>query len=189
MNVTEIEKRVKAQLTESRYQHTLRVRDTARELCELLGYNSKKAELAALVHDYAKCMKKEDLQQKIKDCLPPDLLNYHHELWHGPVGSILIQDDFNITDEDIVNSVKYHTTGREGMSTLEKIVFVSDYIEPARDFPLLDEVRVVVKEDLTKAAFLVSRNTLSYLIKNNALVYPLSVHAYNDLQRQVFGGV
>ena len=64
------------------------------------------------------------------------LLSFHHELWHGPVGAIIARNEFGIEDEDILNAIRFHTTGRAGMSTLEKLIYVSDMIEPGRNFPV-----------------------------------------------------
>ena len=69
------------------------------------------------------------------------LASFHHELWHGPVGAIIARDEFDITDEDTLNAIRFHTTGRAGMSLLEKLIYVSDMIEPGRDFPGVEHIK------------------------------------------------
>src|SRR5690625_3653160 len=102
MNRNEAIKRIKPHLTRARYEHTLRVADTAIELAGVYGESEEKAELAALFHDYAKYRPIEELKHWIiKSNLPKDLLDYHHELWHGPVGSILIEYEHGIQDSII----------------------------------------------------------------------------------------
>src|SRR5690606_29604756 len=120
--------------------------------------------------------------------LPKDLLLYHHELWHGPVASFMIEQEYGVEDEAIKKAIYYHTTGRANMSDLELIVFVADYIEPGRSFPGLDEVRDMAQKDLVGAAWMVSRNTINYLMEKKNSIYPDTFHAYNDLTRLLNGG-
>ncbi|MBU5466460.1 bis(5'-nucleosyl)-tetraphosphatase (symmetrical) YqeK [Virgibacillus sp. MSJ-26] len=186
MNRNEAIKRIKPHLTKERYEHTLRVADTAIELAGVYGESEEKAQLAALFHDYAKYRPIEELKHWIiKSNLPKDLLDYHHELWHGPVGSILIEYEHGIQDSIIKNAIYYHTTGRAYMNKLDMILFVADYIEPGRDFPGLEEVRRIAKKDLIKTAWMVSRNTINYLMSRNNTVYPDSFYAYNYLTRKI----
>src|SRR5690625_5656343 len=117
-------------LPRKRFEHTLRVADTAIELADRFNESIEQAELAALFHDYAKYRPIEELKHWIiKSNLPKDLLDYHHELWHGPVGSILIEYEHGIQDSIIKNAIYYHTTGRAYMNKLDMILFVVDYIE------------------------------------------------------------
>ncbi|WP_156291130.1 bis(5'-nucleosyl)-tetraphosphatase (symmetrical) YqeK [Oceanobacillus salinisoli] len=180
---------VKPHLTEKRFDHTLRVKDTAVRLAEMYDESKHKAELAAVFHDYCKYRPLEEMERLIKmSSLPKDLLKYHHELWHGPVASILVENEYGISDRDIRQAIYYHTTGRANMSKLEMIVFLADYIEPGRDFPGLDEVREMAKKDLLLACWMTSKNTISYLMKKNATIYPDTFYAYNDLTIRINGG-
>ncbi|WP_339228191.1 bis(5'-nucleosyl)-tetraphosphatase (symmetrical) YqeK [Oceanobacillus sp. FSL K6-2867] len=189
MNKTEAIEKVKALLTVKRFEHTLRVAETAVKLADRYNASKTKAELAAILHDYAKYRSLDEMERWIRNStLPKDLLDYHHELWHGPVGAILIEREYGITDKEIQSAVHYHTTGKAGMSKLDKIVFLADYIEPGRSFPRVDEVRRMAKQDLTRACWMASKNTITYLMSKNATVYPDSFHAYNDLTRQITGG-
>ncbi len=117
------------------------------------------------------------------------LLSFHHELWHGPVASVQIEERYTVTDQEIKDAIFFHTTGRANMTMLDKIIFLADYIEPGRSFPGLDEVRAAAKTDLTKACYQAARNTVHFLMEKNRTVYPDSFHAYNDLNQQVFGGI
>lgn len=185
MDLEEARKRVKQQLTEKRYEHTLRVCDTAVKLARRYGESTEKAYIASLFHDYAKCLPQDQLKHYIeKYQLPIQLLDYHHELWHGPVGSKLVAEHFHITDQDILNAIYYHTTGRAKMSKLEFIVFVSDYIEPGRSFPGLEEVREVAQNNLEYAAQLTLRNSMMHLLRKHRTIYPDTVFAYNELTKK-----
>lgn len=186
MDKGEALKRVKPHLTEARYQHTERVIDTAVELGRRFGGDEKQIELAGAFHDYAKYRDKEEMKQCILDHnLPGNMLDYHSELWHGPVGAVLVKKEHGIEDEQILSAIEWHTTGHAGMTRLEKIIFLADYIEPGRSFPGVEEVRKAAELDLDEACFLASRNTISYLVSKQMLVYPETVHAYNGLQKEL----
>lgn len=173
---------VKAQLTEHRYQHTLGVMETAIELAKLYGADEKKAELAAIFHDYAKFRPKEEMQQIIvNEGMNPLLLEYNSELWHAPVGAYLIEKEAGITDPDILDAVRYHTSGRMEMTLLEKVIYLADYIEPGRHFPGVDEVREIAKTSLTDALIASMKNTIVFLLKKNQPVFPDTFDTYNHL--------
>ena len=190
MIINEAKKQVKPHLTKERYDHTLRVAETAVKLAEKYDGSTEKVELAAIFHDYAKYRPLDEMKRWIVESpLPKDLLQYHHELWHGPVGSILIDREHGINDLEIREAIQYHTTGRANMGKLEMIVFLADYIEPGRSFPGIEEVREVAMHDLLKACWMVSRNTIRFLMQKNATIYPDTFHAYNDLTRRNGGNI
>ncbi|GBC65289.1 bis(5'-nucleosyl)-tetraphosphatase (symmetrical) YqeK [Bacillus licheniformis] len=173
---------VKEQLTEQRYIHTVSVMETAVKLAERFGADLKKAEIAAIFHDYAKFRPKEEMKQIILDGGGPlEVLNFHHELWHAPAGAALVKTEVGITDEDILSAIRFHTSGRPNMTLLEKVVYVADYIEPGRRFPGVEEVRTLAEEDLDSALIQALKNTITFLISKNQAVYPETVATYNAL--------
>lgn len=173
---------VKNQLTDHRYHHTIGVMETALVLAEKYGANVKKAELAAIFHDYAKFRPIEEMQQIIIDeGMPKELLLYNSELWHAPVGAFLVQNEVGIDDVDILDAIRYHTSGRTNMTILEKIIYLADYIEPGRHFPGVDEVRDIAKESLDKALIKSIQNTVFFLMKKEQPVFPATFNTYNDL--------
>ncbi|WP_099361984.1 bis(5'-nucleosyl)-tetraphosphatase (symmetrical) YqeK [Fredinandcohnia onubensis] len=173
---------VKEQLTEHRYQHTLGVMETAIELAKRYDADVKKAEMAAIFHDYAKFRSKEEMKQVIIDQhMPTDLLIHNTELWHAPVGAYLVKIEVGIQDEEILDAIRFHTSGRERMTLLEKVIFVADYIEPGRHFTGVDEVREVAKQDLDTALIYSLRNTIMFLAKKNQAIYPDTLQTYNAL--------
>ncbi|MFG5456506.1 bis(5'-nucleosyl)-tetraphosphatase (symmetrical) YqeK, partial [Enterococcus faecalis] len=92
------------------------------------GADLKKAEIAAIFHDYAKFRPKEEMKQIILDGGGPlEVLNFHHELWHAPAGAALVKTEVGITDEDILSAIRFHTSARPNMTLLEKVVYVADY--------------------------------------------------------------
>ncbi|WP_407269507.1 bis(5'-nucleosyl)-tetraphosphatase (symmetrical) YqeK [Radiobacillus sp. PE A8.2] len=171
---------VQPHLTKSRFEHTIRVTDTAIELAKIFDASIEKAELAAVFHDYAKYRDKEEMRRWIEqEYLPKDLLMYHHELWHGPVGALLVKREIGLGDPDILNAIRWHTTGTAHMTILDKVIYLADYIEPGRSFPGVEEVRELASEDLDAACFEAAKNTISFLMSKNQPIYPDTFHAYN----------
>lgn len=184
MNREEALIRVRPHLTDSRFEHTKRVIETAVELGRRFDENQEKIELAGAFHDYAKYWNKEEMKRIIvEENLPKDMLDYQDEIWHGPVGAVLVRKEYGIEDDDILRAIEWHTTGHAKMSKLEKIIFLADYIEPGRNFLGLEEVREAAQRDLDEACYLTSRNTIAYLASRKLLIYPETVHAYNAFQK------
>ncbi|MFX3624466.1 MAG: bis(5'-nucleosyl)-tetraphosphatase (symmetrical) YqeK [Ectobacillus sp.] len=176
---------VRAQMHEKRYIHTLGVMETAIELARLYGVDEKKAELAAIFHDYAKCRPVSEMEEIIKrENMPKDLLEHNKELWHAPVGAYLVEKEAGITDPDILQAITYHTSGHEKMTMLDKVIYVADYIEPGRKFPGVDEVRNLARKDINKALLQAVSNTIRFLMDKNQMIYPLTFHTYNALIKE-----
>ena len=182
MNRNDALQLVKAQLTEKRYLHTLGVAESAALLAKRFGADVKKAELAAIFHDYAKFRPKDEMKQIIvNQNMAKELLDFHSELWHAPVGAYLVEKEAGITDRDILDAIAYHTTGRVGMTVLEKVVYLADYIEPGRSFPGVDEVRELATKSLDIAMIQAVRNTIVFLMNKKQAIYPDTFYTYNDL--------
>lgn len=182
MNLDEARDVVQENLSKARFEHTLRVEETALKLAEQYRAAENEVALAAIFHDYAKCFTVEELRERVTQYkLPTSLLNYHFELWHGPVGAKIAEYEYGIKQNDVLNAIYYHTTGRKDMSLLEKIIFVADYIEPGRIFPGVDEIRKLAMIDLQKAERKALKNTITYLMEKDGTIHPDSFFAYNDL--------
>ena len=129
--IEEIKKDLKETLNEERYNHTLGVLEMAVKLAEKYGADIKKAELAGLLHDCAKCMKTEDLLNYAKnncsDLDEGETINY--KTLHAPVGAKIVCEKYKIDDPEIISAIRWHTIGRVDMSLLDKIVFLADKIE------------------------------------------------------------
>jgi predicted HD superfamily hydrolase involved in NAD metabolism len=175
-------KLVSAQLTEHRYQHTLGVVETAVELAERYNVDLYKAEMAAIFHDYAKFRPKEEMKEIIETKgMDMRLLEYNAELWHAPVGAYLVRKEAGVEDEEILDAIRFHTSGRPGMTMLEKVIYLADYIEPGRHFPGVDEVRELAKDNLEQALISSIRNSITFLMKKNQAVFPETFHTFNEL--------
>ncbi|USK27402.1 bis(5'-nucleosyl)-tetraphosphatase (symmetrical) YqeK [Bacillus sp. CMF21] len=180
---------VKEHLTDHRYEHTIGVMETAIVLARLYGADVKKAETAAIFHDYAKFRSKDEMKQIIiEQNMTKELLIHSPELWHAPVGAYLAEKEAGIKDKEILDAIRYHTSGRENMTLLDKVIYVADYIEPGRIFPGADEVRELAKNDLNKALIVSMKNTILFLLKKNQPIYSQTLQSYNFLVFEEKGG-
>lgn len=176
-----IKKVLRDQLTTSRYEHVLRVATLAIELAKKYSVPVEDAEHAALLHDIAKCQDKETLHRLLRDANGDErLFKFHHELWHGPVGAMIAEKQFGITNQDVLHAIRFHTTGRANMSTLEKIIFVADLLEPGRDFPGIKQLRETANNCIDTAMQECIVHSISYLVSKRVAIFPDSFDCYNE---------
>ena len=180
LSSNEIIAKEKANMDDKRFQHCVRVSETSRKLAKLNDYNEDKAALAGFVHDFAKQVPVEEYIHVIKtQCFDQDLLNWNRAIWHGIVGTYFIKRDLKITDPEILQAVNRHTTADVEMTTLDKIVFMADFIEPGRDFPGVDKARDITFNNLDNGVAYQLAHTLEFLVKNRNKIYPRTLNAYN----------
>lgn len=181
MSIYDYEDEIKDKIGEKRFLHTLRVKDIAVELSKIYGVDEKKAEIAGFLHDVAKFKNKELLYEyvRIYNLEMTEDLKKAPQIIHAHLGSEIALKKYNIKDKDICNAIKYHTTGRAGMSSLEKIIFLADYIEPNRNFSGVDEARKLAFKDLDKAMVFSLDNTIKFLIDENLYIAIDTIKARN----------
>lgn len=173
-----------------RFQHTLGVSYTAAALAMRYGEKLEKAQAAGILHDCAKCLtdtKILSMCEKYSVAIS-EFERQSPYLLHGKLGAFLALEKYGIQDEDILNAIRYHTTGRPNMSLLEKIVFVADYIEPQRKTAAhLDEIRRIAFMDIDEALCIILRETLSYLKKSDKKIDATTEQTYHFYQNLAKG--
>ena len=187
-DIKKIRKKMEKSMDAHRFEHTLGVTYTAACLAMRYNVDIMKAQTAGLLHDCAKCMsnekrlsicKKHNIQMNAAEIENPLLL-------HAKVGSFIAMEEFNIHDEEIISAILNHTTGRPGMSALEKIIYIADYIEPGRkQAPNLPEVRKMAFVDLDKALLMILEDTLTYLQGTNNVVDPMTKKTYDYYKQKM----
>ncbi|MNI65978.1 putative nicotinate-nucleotide adenylyltransferase [compost metagenome] len=155
-------------------------------LAERFGGDPVKADLAALLHDLAKFWPIEKQEAVMKDNeLNPELLEYDKQLLHAEVGAFIAKRDYGIEDKEVLDAVRYHTSGRVGMTKLDKIVCLADYIEPGRSFPGVEKIRELAEHHLEEALIAGFDSTITFLVEKRKQIFPLTVLSRNDLIRQL----
>lgn len=172
---------LKKNLKKDRYEHTLGVAFTAGSLAMRYGYDIYKAILAGLLHDSAKYMSSDDMYKKARswdieitatETEKPDLL-------HGKLASYIAQREYKISDKEILDSITYHTTGRPDMTLLDKIIYISDYIEPKRyKMPRLDEIRKEAFIDIDKCLEMILEDSVNYLKSSGMIIDDMTIKTY-----------
>ena len=176
-----LKKKLKEMLTRETYAHSLSTCETALELARRFGVSEKKVEIAALLHDCAKSMSYDELIYNVKKYkIPVDKLELRTEsLLHAPVGKKLTSVLFGITDPQILNTIRYHTTAAPEMSNVAKIIYVADFIELARGHKGVKDARKAAEKDIDKAMLFILRKKIPYLVKEKVLIHPRSAKALN----------
>lgn len=175
-------KLIEGKLPKKRYEHSVRVAETAKEMAGIFGANRDKCYLAGILHDYSKYDDLGSMYQYVtKYNLDPALLAFNSELLHGPVAATIMRFEHGVKDEDIYYAIANHTSGRPQMLLVEKIIYVADYIEPERDQPGVGEIRKLVFEDknLDLAIYEITKMTLKHLLKKNRPIYNRTIECYN----------
>ncbi len=176
---------IEKSLDAGRFEHTLGVTYTATSLAMCHGGDVRRAQIAGLLHD---CARNIDNQKKISICEKHNIEINEVErknpfLLHAKAGSYLAMQKYGIRDEDIIQAILNHTTGRPGMSLLEKIIYVADYIEPGRKkAPNLAAVRKEAFHDLDKALLMILEDTLAYLDAMADATDPMTRKTYEFYQ-------
>lgn len=182
---------LKKHLNEYRLSHSIGCAETAVELAKKFGQTSgldeKKAYVAGLLHDCAKCFTKEKMlgiiKSHITDIDQNELLS--HKTLHAPVSAYVAREEFGVRDEEILSSIRWHTLGKLNMSDFEKIIFLADKIEPnTRDSEYRDKILKQLDEPngLDKALLICYKETIKSLVKRDLKICKVTIDIYNELQ-------
>ncbi len=186
--VLKINKRLHSMVSPARFVHTQGVYKEAVSLAKAYGVSQTKATMAALLHDCAKDFKEEKTRQLCAHyhIELDDVMNSQIYLAHSFLGAKIAKDEFHVTDKDVLDAIKYHTTGRKKMTMLDKIIYLADYIEEGReDFEGLAELRLLAYEDLDKAVCLGLELTAQHIKEKGRILHPLGVDALHFYKTNV----
>lgn len=185
-NLLELQESMKKALKPSRYLHSLGVQYTSANLAMYYQCDLMKAQVAGILHD---CAKHYDDEEQVKRCKKHMLTITEVEmeqpyLLHGKLGAYYAKHKYGVEEDDILQAIIYHTTGRPEMTLLEKIVFLADYMEPSRRIiPGLAEIRQLAFKDIDQAVYTTLHNTLNYLKDKNCKIDNTTYAAYEYYKR------
>lgn len=180
-----IEPYIKGHLKPKRLKHTYGVAAEAKKLAMRYGEDPEKAELAGLCHDMMRNISPEESAELVHRYGLPEKLEENPNLAHGKIAAKVLQEVYGMQDADLLHAVMYHTTGRCGMSRLEKILYLADAIEPGRDYPQVDALRKAADENLDKACVLCMERSMEYVRSTGASVDSDTIEACNDIKRRL----
>ena len=186
-NFSKTKKTLRKYLDRDRFEHSEGVMYTAAALAMRYGENLEKAQIAGILHDCAKCIPDN---KKLKICEKNHIEITEAEkcspfLLHAKVGAYIAKEKYDIEDTEILDAIACHTTGKSAMTLLDKIIYISDYIEPMRSKASnLEEVRKMAFVDLDETLFKILSDTLVYLEKSSKKMDPMTMQTYEYYREQ-----
>ncbi|MCF0145887.1 MAG: HD domain-containing protein [Eubacterium sp.] len=185
---SKIEQELRDVLKPGRFRHTMGVTYTACALAMCYGTDMDQARAAGLLHDAAKYIPpKKKLQMCSERNIPVSEAEMQNpELLHAKLGAVVAEEDYGVKDPEVLEAIRCHTTGKPDMSILDKILFISDYIEPNRDkAPHLQEIRRLAFTDPDDCIRKILEDTLSYLSTTSSVIDPMTQQTYDTYLKTV----
>ncbi|MBR6647670.1 MAG: bis(5'-nucleosyl)-tetraphosphatase (symmetrical) YqeK [Clostridia bacterium] len=186
MNLIQMDEKLKNTLSERRYIHSIGVMESAVSLAERFGGDIDKARIAGLLHD---CAKEVDKDEAVELCDElgieiDDAKRVQKGLLHADLGAELVKTEYDISDSEIYDAIKYHTMGRENMTMLDKIIYLADFIEPSRrDFEGLTELRKLCMEDLDEAMLFAINLSISFVLNKGKVLHKQTLATRDYFQK------
>lgn len=187
LDTDSIMKYLESSISSKRFIHSLNVSSTAKKLAGLYGCDVHKAGIAGLVHDCARELDRPQLLSCLEEegITADEITLSIKELLHGPAAVHICRKVFGIEDGEILDAVRYHTTGRVNMKLLEKIIYLSDFIEPSRSFDGVEKLRELAVKDLDKALLSAFNSSIAYLISKNGLIHMDTILSRNYMLNEI----
>lgn len=182
MNLEQYKAIIKPFLSEKRYYHSACVAKAAKELAQKHGADAQKAETAGILHDIMKDLPPEEQLAKMKQygIELTQVERSAQKLWHAMLGAAYLKKELHIDDAEILDAVRYHTTGRMNMTLLDKILFIADFISADRDYPGVEDLRKAAGISLEEAMIAGFSYTICDLSQGRKPIHPDTIAAYNQ---------
>lgn len=183
MNQKQAKELVRSRLSDKRYEHTLNVKKMAVRLAKRYGVDEDKAALAALLHDSAKEISKDEMRELMRQY--PQYAEGGEErpipVWHGICAAILARTRWGVEDEAILSAIACHTAGKPGMTLLDKILYLADMTSAERDWDGVEKLRRLELKDLDAAMLAALKQTNDFVLSQGKPLDPMSKAAYEDI--------
>ena len=187
MNLKQAKELVRGRLSDKRYEHTINVKKMAVKLAKQYGADEEKAALAAILHDSAKEISKDEMSEIMRQYTQYAAGGESRPtpVWHGICASILARTQWGVEDEAILSAIACHTAGKPGMSKLDKIVYLADMTSAERDWPGVNKLRKLELKDLDAAMLAALKQTNDFVLSQGKPLDPVSKAAYDDIKARV----
>ena len=187
MTLKQAKELVRSRLSDQRYEHTLNVKKMAVKLAKRYGADEEQAALAALLHDAAKEISKDEMRAIMRAY--PEYAEGGEarptSVWHGICAAILARTEWGVEDEAVLSAIACHTAGKPGMSRLDKILYLADMTSAERDWAGVNKLRRLERNDLDAAMLVALKQTNDFVLSQGKPLDPMSKAAYEDIQAQV----
>lgn len=171
---------VKKRLSKKRFKHSEAVVKRAIEYAQIYDVDINTIKLVAIAHDIAKELTKEEVDKYVQkyNIVLDNIEKLNEDLIHAKIGAYICKNEYNFT-EDMVNAIKYHTTGRANMSMLEKIIYLADATEENRKYCSSNDYVNIVKKDINQGMIEICKLVINRLLENNKIIHLDSIECYN----------
>ena len=187
MDLKQAKELVRSRLSDKRYEHTINVKKMAVKQAKHYGTDPEQAALAALLHDAAKELPKDEMRA---------IMQAHPEyaeggearptpVWHGVCASILARTEWGVTDEAVLSAIACHTAGKPGMTQLDKILYLADMTSAERDWPGVEKLRKLELKDLDLAMLMALKRANDFVLSQGNPLDPMSQAAYDEIKAEV----
>ena len=187
MDLKQAKELVRSRLSDKRYEHTINVKKMAVKLAKHYGTDPEQAALAALLHDAAKELPKDEMRA-IMQAYPEYAQGGEARptpVWHGICAAILARTEWGVTDEAVLSAIACHTAGKAGMTQLDKILYLADMTSAERDWPGVNKLRKLELKDLDLAMLAALRQTNDFVLSQDKPLDPMSKAAYDEIKAEV----
>lgn len=187
MDLKQAKELVRSRLSDKRYEHTINVKKMAVKLAKHYGTDPEQAALAALLHDAAKELPKDEMRA-IMQAYPEYAQGGEARptpVWHGICAAILARTEWGVTDEAVLSAIACHTAGKAGMTQLDKILYLADMTSAERDWPGVNKLRKLELKDLDAAMLAALKQTNDFVLSQGKPLDPVSKAAYDDIKARV----
>lgn len=183
MNYKAYEEIISKRMKSARFKHSKNVAKEAVRLAKKYGADPKKAEIAGILHDATKETDEKEQMALIRRAgiELSEMERSSPKLWHAISGSAFVQMELDVTDPEIIDAIRYHTTGRAGMTLLDKVIFIADFTSADRDYDGVDKMRKVADKDLDEAVLEGMSFTIADLAQRKLTIAPDTFRGYNEM--------
>jgi predicted HD superfamily hydrolase involved in NAD metabolism len=180
---TDYKEVIKPFLNEKRFKHSVCVSKEAVRLAKKYGANQDKAEIAGMLHDIMKDIPSDEQLKMLTrfGIVLTDVERSAQKLWHAMLGAAYLEQELHLTDYEILDAVRYHTTGRADMTLLDQVLFIADFISADRDYPGVEELRKAADINLQRALLEGFTFTIQDLAQTGKPIHPDTIAAYNQV--------
>jgi predicted HD superfamily hydrolase involved in NAD metabolism len=187
MTFDKMRENLKLTLSRGRFRHSEEVMNEAIRLAEFYKVNIEKARIAGLLHDCARDAGKDEIYKVLEkyNVVLDDIQKKTPVLLHSILGSFYAKEYYGVEDKEILDAIYWHTTGRAGMTMLEKIIFVADYIESGRNFEGVEEARKQAYKDIERCIVICCDLTIRYILQKGKLLHPYIIETRNEAITQI----
>ncbi len=183
MTMKDYEEIISKRMKTARFKHSKNVAKEAVRLAKKYGADVKKAEIAGILHDATKETEAEEQMALVERAgiVLTEMERTSPKLWHAISGSAFVRVELGIDDPEIIDAIRYHTTGRAGMTLLDKVIFIADFISADRDFDGVDKLRKLADKDLDEAVLEGMSFTMADLAQRKLTIAPDTFAGYNEM--------